>query len=72
MREGMTGGPYQEGERAYPEDTESYSGTRSWKLSISRREQCLMIDTADYHPGLLYLTKDDLEEILKKLMADSS
>jgi len=50
-----------------PEDATVYSELDAWQLSVSKREKCLIIATVDYHPGLLYLTKEDLERVIEAL-----
>ena len=50
-----------------PEDATVYTELGGWRLSASKREKCLIIATVDYHPGLLYLTKEDLERVIEAL-----
>ena len=65
MREGDSGSSSSEGERKYPSDTKYYKTVGSWELYTSKVKKYLIIDTNDYHPGLLYLTKKDLEKIIE-------
>ena len=37
----------------------------SWKLSYSKEEKCLCINTTDYHSFPLKLSRDDLQELLE-------
>jgi len=67
MKEGPVGGSWREGERIFSKDTRVYKTVGSWKLYLSKKEKCLIVDTTDYHPGLLYITRKDLEEILEAL-----
>ena len=50
-----------------PEDTVNAQSIGSWQLYLSKSEQALIIDTSDYHPGLLFLSKEDLKKFLKLL-----
>jgi hypothetical protein len=36
----------------------------NWKLSISKSKRRIYIDTTEYHPFLLELSRDDLQELL--------
>jgi hypothetical protein len=38
-----------------------------WKISASRSEQCLYLNTSSYHPFNLKLSRDDLSELLEIL-----
>ena len=67
MKEGQPGSSSREGRKEFPEDTEKYDSTCSYDFFISRKEKCIMINTTEYHPGLLYLTKSDLEKMIKDL-----
>ncbi len=67
MKEGPIGSSLREGKRIFPENTRRYISIGSWELYLSKSEGCLMIDTTDYHHGLLYLTQEDLQKILKEL-----
>jgi hypothetical protein len=49
-----------------PEDIEIAHETGSWRLYISKKEQSLIIDTTDYHPGLLFVTREDLKRLLER------
>jgi hypothetical protein len=67
MKAGTTGGSWTGREDVYPEDATVYRELDAWKLSLSKREKCIIIDTKDYHPGLLFLTKQDLAQMIKAL-----
>jgi len=67
MKEGEPGTSNREGKKEFPPDTEKYASTCSYDFFISRKEQCIMIDTSEYHPGLLYLSISDLEKMIKDL-----
>ncbi|MBW2965901.1 hypothetical protein KY342_02225 [Candidatus Woesearchaeota archaeon] len=67
MKEGQPGSSSREGKREFPKDTVRYLRYGSWDFYISKKEEMLMIDTNEYHPGMLYLTKSDLEEFIKKM-----
>lgn len=67
MREGPVGGSWHEGERKFPKDSKIYRTLSSWVLRISKSKGLLIIDTRDYHPGVLYVTREDLKKILQEL-----
>jgi hypothetical protein len=67
MKEGRPGTSGTTPEKEFPEDAKIYKTLGSWQLRISKAERCLIIDTTDYHPGVLSLTKEDLEQVLKEL-----
>jgi len=50
-----------------PEDSALELEVGSWRLFLSKKEQTVIIDTTDYHPGLLFLNKEDLERLLERL-----
>jgi len=50
-----------------PQDSTLEQEVGSWRLFVSRKEQAVYIDTADYHPGLLCLSRQDLERLLERL-----
>jgi hypothetical protein len=50
-----------------PADAKLWESLNSWDMYISKQDQSLIIDTSEYHPGLLSLTKEDLEDIIKAL-----
>lgn len=53
-------------ERRSP-DSVLFGETISWELYTSSGKKELAIKANEYHPGALYITKDDLEEILNRL-----
>ncbi len=50
-----------------PEDSALELEVGSWRLFLSKKEQTVIIDTTDYHPGLLFLNKEDLVRLLERL-----
>jgi hypothetical protein len=50
-----------------PPDAKLWQALDSWDLYISKEDQSLFIDTSEYHPGLLSLTRKDLEDIIKAM-----
>ena len=69
MKEGAPGTSRGYRNRELPQDARLYSELNSWTLHISKRDQCLIIDTTDYHSGPLYLTQKDLQLILESLLS---
>jgi hypothetical protein len=67
MKEDTPGMSRTPAKREYTEDAEKYQSTYSFDLYISKKEKQLMIHVSEYHPGLLHLTKSDLEAIIKKM-----
>ena len=67
MKEDTPGSSRIAAKTEYTEDAEFYKSTHSYDLSISKKEKQLMINVTEYHPGLLHLTKSDLEDIIKKM-----
>ena len=67
MKEGTPGSSWTGSKKDFPEDAKTYKAMGSWHLRLSKSEKCLIIDTRDYHPGVLFLTKEDLEELLKEM-----
>ena len=67
MREGIRGSSGRSRDAEFPEDSTLYRELDCWELRISKSEQCLIIDSTDYHPGLLFLTKADLERAIEAL-----
>jgi len=55
------------GQHGFPQDSTLYRELDCWQLRISKKEQCLIIDSTDYHPGLLFLTKEDLQRAIEVL-----
>ena len=39
----------------------------AWKLSFSKSESCLCINTTAYHPFTLKLSRNDLQELLDSI-----
>jgi hypothetical protein len=39
----------------------------AWTLFLSKQEKCLIVDTKDYHPGLLFLSRQDLARMIEVL-----
>jgi len=67
MQEGVSGLSRRVRGGSLPSDAKLWETLTSWDLYISREDQTLIIDTSEYHPGLLSLTRKDLEDILKAL-----
>jgi len=72
MKVGTPGGSWSAREDVLPKDATMYREIEAWQLLLSKREKHLIIDTKDYHPGLLFLSKEDLEEMIKALGEQSS
>jgi hypothetical protein len=69
MWEGLGGGRRRAAQRKIPQDSQVYSKGGDWCVRVSSEAQCVIFETLDYHPGLLYLSKEDLERMLAKLRA---
>jgi hypothetical protein len=54
-------------QKQLPQDASVYAELKSWILYISKTDRSLIIDTTDYHPGLLHMTREDLQKILEIL-----
>ncbi|MBW2982437.1 hypothetical protein KY343_06165 [Candidatus Woesearchaeota archaeon] len=68
MEEDTPGSSRTPSERKYTEDAKKYErSTCSFDFYISKNEKQLMIKVTEYHPGLLHLTKSDLEEFIKRM-----
>jgi len=67
MQEGIRGSAWNGRDDEFPWDTTLYRELDCWELSISKKKQCLIIDTTEYHPGLLFLTKEDLQRAIEAL-----
>jgi hypothetical protein len=67
MKVGTGGGSWKGREDILPEDAAVYKELDAWQLLISRQEKCLIIDTKDYHPGLLFLSREDLARVIQEL-----
>ncbi len=67
MKEGQSGSSSREGKQVFPPDSEKYDSTCSYDFFISKQEQSIMIKTTEYHPGMLYITKSDLEKMIRDL-----
>jgi hypothetical protein len=39
----------------------------AWKLSFSKSERCLCINTTSYHPFTLKLSRNDLRELIDSI-----
>ena len=69
MWEGLRGARRHAAERKIPQDSTVYRKGGDWCVRVSSEAQCVIFETLDYHPGLLYLTKEDLEQMLARLHA---
>jgi len=67
MKEGIRGSAWKSRDAEFPEDSTLYRELDCWELRISKRRQCLIIDSTEYHPGLLFLTREDLEQAIEAL-----
>jgi hypothetical protein len=67
MKEGMSGLSRRPRRGNLPADAKLWEALNSWDMYISKEDQSLIIDTSEYHPGLLCLTREDLEDIIKAL-----
>ncbi len=56
-----------QGDKKLPPGKEEYGKTEGYAIYVSKETGELIIDTTEYHPGALYLTREDLEDILGKL-----
>lgn len=56
MKVGTRGGSWASREDIFPVDAKVYRELDAWILSLSKQEKCVIIDTKDYHPGLLFLS----------------
>jgi hypothetical protein len=67
MKEGMSGSSRRPRGGNLPSDAKLWEELNSWEMYISKQDQSLIIETSEYHPGLLCLTREDLEDIIKAL-----
>lgn len=67
MRESTPGSARRGRSGHMPEDSKLEREVGSWRVFVSRKEQTVIIDTTDYHPGLLCLGRDDLEQLLERM-----
>ncbi len=67
MKEGRSGLSRRPREGSLPADAKLWEALNSWDMYISKEDQSLIIETSEYHPGLLFLTKEDLQDIIKAL-----
>ncbi len=67
MKEGIRGSAWKGRNDEFPQDSTLYRELDCWELRISKTEQCLIIDSTEYHPGLLFLTKEDLQRAIEAL-----
>lgn len=67
MQEGMSGSSRRPRAGSLPSDAKLWEALESWEMYVSKEEQSLIIETSEYHPGLLFLTREDLEQIIKAL-----
>jgi hypothetical protein len=67
MKEGVSGLSRRPRGGKLPPDAKLWEELNSWEMYISKQDQSLIIDTSEYHPGLLCLTSEDLEDIIKAL-----
>ena len=61
-----------QGDKKFPPGKEKYGETAGYRIYVSKETGELIIDTQEYHPGALYLSRKDLEDILKKLEKNDS
>ena len=50
-----------------PRDTALFEQTGSWRVQVSTEARCVILETLDYRPGLLYLGEADLEALLRRV-----
>ena len=50
-----------------PAQGEVYAELSSWIIFFTKEKDGVYIDTTNYHPGYLYLTKEALERLLAQL-----
>jgi len=67
MKAGAGGGSWTTRENVLPKDAAIYTELDDWQIFLSKGKTCLIFDTKDYYPGLLFLTKRDLIRALKLL-----
>jgi hypothetical protein len=67
MKEGVSGSSRKPRAGTLPSDAKLWETLESWDLYISKEDQSLFVDTSEYHPGLLSLTRKDLEDIIKAM-----
>ncbi len=63
----MSGGSRRGSERKIPHDSEVFREAKDYCLHVSTEAQCVVVETLDYHPGPLYLSRADLVGLLSKL-----
>ena len=67
MKEGMSGLSLRLRGGGLPSDAKLWEALNSWNMYISQEDQSLIIETSEYRPGLLFLTREDLQDIIKAL-----
>jgi hypothetical protein len=67
MKEGISGGSRRPRGGNLPSDAKLWEELNSREMYISKQNQTLTIETSEYHPGLLCLTKKDLHVIIKAM-----
>ena len=67
MKEGISGGSRRPRGGNLPSDAKLWEELNSWEMYISKQNQTQTIETSEYHPGLLCLTKKDLHDIIKAM-----
>ena len=53
--------------RTVPKDAMELTSVDSYKLHLTASERSLVIETTSYHPGTLYVSLDDLLDIVDRL-----
>ncbi len=41
--------------------------TDTWEFSVSKAKQCMFINTTEYHPKKLELSRQDVQDLLNKM-----
>jgi hypothetical protein len=67
MKEGICGKSRRARGGSLPSDAKLWEELNSWEMYVSKQNQTLIIETSEYHPGLLCLTKKDLYDIIKAM-----
>lgn len=67
MQEGKSGLSRRPRGGTLPSDAKLWEALESWEMYISKEDQSLIIETSEYHPGLLFLTRKDLQDIIEAL-----
>lgn len=65
MKEDRPGSAYSTALRELPDDARNYTTTNSHEVYTSQKEEELIIGTSEFNPAPLYISRNDLQNIMK-------